>query len=85
MVIIVDHMVVDDVSMDYEVDVLANHDLNGQYWQTDISADDRCGDMLGIEMDAQNNTTHSMRKCDGDASSRMPQPVNFALSTKMDI
>ena len=61
-VIAVDPMMVDDVSMSHEVDILTHHDLNGLYWQVDISADNRCGDMSGIEIDARRYVTCSLRK-----------------------
>ena len=62
-------MVVDDVSLPHEVDFLTNHSLNGPYWNTYISSDNRCGDMSGIDINVQRCVTRSMRKRSGDASS----------------
>ena len=67
--IAVDPMVVDDVSLPHEVDFLTNHSLNGPYWNTYISSDNRCGDMSGIDINVQRCVTRSMRKRSGDASS----------------
>lgn len=77
--IAVDPMMVDDVSMSHEVDFLTNDGLNGPYWQVDISADNRCGDMSGIEIDAHRYVTRSVRKRSGDASSGTYETVDSAI------
>ena len=69
-VIAVDPMEVDDVSMAYEVNALMHHDLNGPYWRTDVSVAYRCGDLSGIDIDAQRYVTRSIMKRSGDASSK---------------
>ena len=78
-VIAVDPMMVDDVSMSHEVDFLTNDGLNGPYWQVDISADNRCGDMSGIEIDARHYDSRSVRKRSGDASSGTSKTVDSAF------
>ena len=81
-VITVDPMMVDDVSMSNEVEALTNDGLNGPYWQVDITAVNRCGDMSGIEIDARRYVTRSVRKRSGDASSGTSETVDSAFVDK---
>ena len=78
----IDPLVVDDVSMTYEVELLTNHGLNRPYWWTGelYTSDHQCADLLGIEIEVRQYFLRSKRKTNSDSSSNMPPKGEIGAS-----